>query len=67
MKNFFETIYVRLLKHKVGWKKATLNMFNQKFILDQLNEVMLINTMENLQLNDFSNSQTVLPETEIKN
>ena len=63
MNKFFDTIYVRLLKHKVGWKKATLKMFDQKFIMEQLKEVMLINTMENLQLNDFSNSQTVHPST----
>ena len=63
MNKFFDTIYVRLLKDKVGWKKATLKMFDQKFIMEQLKEVMLINTMENLQLNDFSNSQTVHPST----
>ena len=30
----------------------------------QMSEVMLINTLENLQLNDFSNSQTINPLTE---
>ena len=60
-KNFLNTIYTRTLKHKVGWKKASYKMFNQKWIIDQMNEVMIIYTMENLQLNDFSSSQYMDP------
>lgn len=36
-------------------------MFNQKWIIDQMNEVMMIYTMENLQLNDLSSSQYMDP------
>ena len=60
-KNFLDTIYVRNLKHKVGWKRASQSVFNQRWIIDQMNEVMMIYTMENLQLNDFSNSQQLDP------
>ena len=60
-KNFLNTIYTRILKHKVGWKKASYKMFNQKWIIDQMNEVMMIYTMENLQLNDLSSSQYMDP------
>ena len=66
MRAFLDTIYVRLLKHNIGWKRATHRIFNQKYVMDQMNQVMLINTMENLQLNDFSNSQTVNPLSEKK-
>ena len=61
-KNFLNTIYVRHLKHKVGWKKASHQIFNQRYIMDQMNEVMIIHTMENLQLSsDLSNSQILDP------
>ena len=48
MTRFLETIYVRILKYKFGWKKATFKIFNQKFILDQMNKVMMITTKESL-------------------
>ena len=62
VKNFLDTIYVRHLKHKIGWKKASHQIFNQRFIMDQMNEVMIIHTMENLQLSsDLSNTQLIDP------
>ena len=55
-------MYVRYLKHKVGWKKASHQIYNQKYIMDQMEEVMIIHTMENLQLSsDLSNSQLLDP------
>ena len=66
VKNFLDTIYVRHLKHKIGWKKASHQIFNQRFIMDQMNEVMIIHTMENLQLSsDLSNTQLIDP-TKVK-
>merc|ERR1719418_189667 len=56
-----ETLYSRFLRDKVGWKKASHRYLNQKYLLDQLHECMLIYTMENLQLNELSNSNTVNP------
>ena len=41
-------MYVRILKYKFGWKKATFKIFNQKYILDQMNTVVMIATRENL-------------------
>ena len=64
VRKFLEIIYVRLVRSKFGWKKATQKMFNEKYIIQQMKEVMMINTRENLQLNDFSNSQTINPLTE---
>ena len=63
---FLDTMYVRYLKHKVGWKKASHQIFNQRYIMDQMNEVMIIHTMENLQLSsDLSNSQLLDPTTKV--
>ena len=36
VRNFLETIYVRLLRYKFGWKKATQKIFNQRYIMDQV-------------------------------
>ena len=59
---FLDTMYMRYLKHKIGWKKASQQIFNQRYIMEQMNEVMIIHTMENLQLaSDLSNSQLLDP------
>ena len=42
-------MYVRILKYKFGWKKATYKIFNQKYIMDQMNTVVMIATREKLQ------------------
>ena len=51
-----ETLYSRFLRDKVGWKKASHRYLNQKYLLAQLHECMLIYTMENLQIDELSNS-----------
>ena len=62
MKNFLDTIYTRYLKHKIGWKQASHQIFNQRYIMEQMKEVMIIHTMENLQLSsDLSNTQLIDP------
>ena len=55
-------MYMRYLKYKLGWKKASQQIYNQRYIMEQMNEVMIIHTMENLQLSsDLSNSQLIDP------
>ena len=59
-----DTLYKRFLKEKVGWVRATESYFNQKWLMEQIHECMLINTMENLQLNELSNSTYLDPLSE---
>ena len=58
------TIYTRFLKDTVGWKRASDSYLNQKYLMEQIHECMLIVTMENLQLNEFSNSTYLDPLSE---
>ena len=51
-----DTLYTRFLKEKVGWKRANVSYHNQKWLMEQIHECMLIVTMENLQLEELSNS-----------
>ena len=55
-KNFLETLFERMLKNKIGWKKA--NLYNQQYIMKRVIEATSIHTKENLLLNDLSNSQS---------
>ena len=58
------TIYTRFLKDTVGWKRASDSYLNQKYLMEQIHECMLIVTMENLLLNELSNSSYLDPLSE---
>ena len=58
------TLYTRFLKEKIGWKRAADSFYNQKYFMEKINEIMLIVTMENLQLNELSNSTYLDPLSE---
>lgn len=58
------TLYTRFLKEKVGWMRANEHYLNQKWLMEQIHECMIIVTMENLQLNEFSNSTYLDPLSE---
>ena len=58
------TLYTRFLKEKIGWKRAADSFYNQKYFMEKNQEIMLIVTMENLQLNDLSNSTYLDPLSE---
>ena len=58
------TLYTRFLKEKIGWKRAADTFYNQKHFMEKIHEVMLIVTMENLQLNQLSNSTYMDPLSE---
>merc|ERR1712110_1028014 len=59
-----DTLYTRYLKEKVGWKRANESYHNQKWLMEQIHECMLIVTMENLQLEELSNSTYLDPLSE---
>jgi hypothetical protein len=50
-------MYHRYTKHLLGWKKASGNRLNQKFLLNQMQECVRIFSTRNLHLNDLSDSQ----------
>ena len=58
------TLYTRFLKEKIGWKRAADTFYNQKHFMEKIHEVMLIVTMENLQLNELSNTAFLDPKSE---
>ena len=58
------TLYQRFLKDLIGWKRASTSYYNQKYVMEQIHECMLIVTMENLQLNELSNSTYLDPMSE---
>ena len=59
-----ETLYTRYRKQKFGWKNATSTVLNQKYIMDQMEETVLIFTMQNLNISeDWSNSKVLNPLT----
>ena len=58
------TLYTRFLKEKIGWKRAADSFYNQKYFMEKNHEIMLIVTMENLQLNQLSNSTYMDPLSE---
>ena len=58
-----EILYSRFSKQKIGWKKASYNQVNQRFILQQMDEAMRIFTRENLDIaNDLSNTDKLDPK-----
>ena len=59
MRYFFDTIFGRYLKNRLGWNELSFNLWNHRYISSQVTEVTRILTMENLQLDDFSNSRTI--------
>ena len=59
-----DTLYKRYLKEKIGWKRAHEYYHNQKWLMDQIHECMLIVTMENLQLEELSNTTYLDPLSE---
>ena len=65
MKYFFETISGRYLRARVGWKQYADNAWHHGKIVAQIKEVTTILTQHNLQLDDFSNSQTLNAFTDI--
>ena len=65
MKYFFETISGRYLRARVGWKQYADNALHHGKIVAQIKEVTTILTQHNLQLDDFSNSQTLNAFTDI--
>ena len=50
-------MYYRYTKHLLGWKKASENRLNQKFLLQQMQECVRIFSTRNLHLCDLSDSQ----------
>ena len=65
MKYFFDTIYGRYLRARVGWRQYADNSWHPGKIVNQISEVTTILTQYNLQLDDFSNSQTLNAITNI--
>ena len=65
MKYFFHTIFGRYLRARVGWKQYADNSWHHGKIVNQIMEVTTILTQHNLQLDDFSNSQTLNAFTDI--
>ena len=59
MRYFFDTIFGRYLKNRLSWNELSFNLWDQRYIASQVTEVTRILTEENLQLDDFSNSQTI--------
>ena len=63
-----EILYSRFSKQKIGWKKASYNQVNQKYILRQMEQAMGIFTKENLDItNDLSNTSKLDPKQIAKN
>ena len=54
---YLDLMYRRYTKHLLGWKKASETRLNQKFLLNQMQECVLIFSMRNLHLNDLSDSK----------
>jgi hypothetical protein len=52
-------MYKRYAKHLIGWKKASETQLNQRFLLHQMGECVLIFSMKNLHLNDLTDSKTL--------
>ena len=58
------TLYTRFLKEKIGCERAADSFYNQKYFMEKINEITLIVTMENLQLNELSNTNFLDPLSE---
>ena len=54
---YLDLMYRRYTKHLLGWKKASETRLNQKFLLNQMQECVLIFSTRNLHLNDLSDSK----------
>ena len=59
-----DTLFTRYLKEKVGWKRANESYHNQKWLIEQIHECMLIVTTDNLKLEELSNSTYLDPLSE---
>eukprot|EP00092_Neocalanus_flemingeri_P012947 GFUD01013946.1.p1 GENE.GFUD01013946.1~~GFUD01013946.1.p1 ORF type:complete len:796 (+),score=184.42 GFUD01013946.1:66-2453(+) len=57
--NYLDILYKRYTKHLVGWKKASETRLNQRYLLDQMNECVLIFSMINCHLNDLTDCNTL--------
>jgi len=63
-----ETLYGRYRKQKLGWKKGASSYLNQKYIMDQMEECVMIYTMENLNIaGDWANSEFLNPLSQSNN
>ena len=60
------TLYTRFLKEKIGFERAADYFYHQKYFMEKIHEIMLIVTMENLHLNELSNSTYLNPLSEEK-
>ena len=65
MKYFFDTVYGRYLRARPDWNQYADNYWHPERIVNQVLEVSTILTEHNLQLEDFSNSQTLHAFTDI--
>ena len=55
-------------KQKLGWKKGASSYLNQKYIMDQMEECVMIYTMENLNIaGDWANSEFLNPLSQSNN
>eukprot|EP00092_Neocalanus_flemingeri_P077197 GFUD01095831.1.p1 GENE.GFUD01095831.1~~GFUD01095831.1.p1 ORF type:complete len:155 (+),score=37.31 GFUD01095831.1:40-465(+) len=57
--NYLDLLYKRYTKHLVGWKKASETRLNQRYLLDQMNECVLIFSTNNCHLNDLTDCNTL--------
>eukprot|EP00092_Neocalanus_flemingeri_P024863 GFUD01026959.1.p1 GENE.GFUD01026959.1~~GFUD01026959.1.p1 ORF type:complete len:871 (+),score=185.18 GFUD01026959.1:91-2703(+) len=61
--NYLDLLYKRYTKHLIGWKRASETRLNQRYLLEQMNDCVLIFSMKSLQLNDLTNSETLDPSS----
>jgi len=58
-RHYLEQMYKRYTKHLIGWKKASETRLNQQYLLNQMDECVLIFSMKNLNINDLTDSKTL--------
>jgi len=56
---YFNLIYRRYLKQKVGWKRAMEVQLNQRCLIEKLQKAVMISSRSNLHCNDLSDYSTI--------